>query len=400
MNLTQANTIGQRLYRRAENVTGVNFADPTFGFTQTDIAATSGSNIGFSKSWLADASRQEVKGVIAHELGHVLQGAGSSLTGVQQEAYGDALRARLGFGQGEGYNSTQENQFDRLSNSDFRTLSLQAQAGNINRDWLKESAMAGNPNGNNTTGPKGGDGRIRNTLANAIGKNAGSLGPQLLSSGGGAALPALTPAQNAAYYNQLGGLYSQYQTTLAGLRSQRMGLKANAAVARQGARAQGITNLAAAENSSIERGVTGSSADLQGRAAVKGQTASDIAATNAQLYQGLSALQNQKAQAAVGLYQGVAGLQSQAAAQQEEQLAQQLQNNLIVSGQESSMDMFRKMYQAQIDALQGGGGNGNGNGPGGPGGPGTTPTFPPGYTLPGYPSADEVYTGYGRNRRV
>ena len=215
---------------------------------------------------------------------------------------------------------------------------------------------------NNTTGPKPGDGRIRNTAANALSKLSDPFAGQGAKQGAGgpgmAALPALSPGATASYYNQLGGLYSQYQTTLAGLRSQRMGIRANALQQRAGVRSEMISGLATAENAGIERGISGSSAELQGRADVRGAAAAGIAQIEADKLNQLGQLQNQKAQAAVGLYQGVTGLQAGVVAQQDEALAQQLQNNLIVSGQESQMDALKAMFDAQMAALQPPGGNG------------------------------------------
>ncbi len=362
MNILQAERIGSRLSKRIERVTGVNLDTASYGYSNTDIAATAGTAITFNRQWLANAGRRELQGVLTHELGHVLQGAGSSLTGVQQESYGDALRQRLGFGKGAGYSSTQESQFDKLSNQEFRHLSQQAADGSINRQWVKGASMAGT----DASGPKGpGDGnRKRNTFNNILSKYSGN-GPQ--NTGGAKALPSLGPAQTANYYNQLGGLYAGYQNQVEQLKLQRVGIKSGYRSAVAQVRAQKLTDLAASENASIDRGVQGSSASLQEQAGVRGAAAAGIATAQDQKLQALGGTRLAQQQAGTDYFMAAQGLEANKLAQQQELLAQQLQQNSIISGQETQMDALKAIYQALNKQFQSGGGGG-GNGGDGSGG--------------------------------
>ena len=70
-------------------------------------------------------------------------------------------------------------------------------------------------------------------------------------------------------------------------------------------------------------------------------------------------------QAGIDYFMGVQGLEAQKLAQQQDLLAQQLQQNLIVSGQESQMDVLQQIYQSLSGAMApqpaprgGGGGRG------------------------------------------
>lgn len=357
MNLVHATTIGQRIQKRAERITGTNIDPATYAFGNTGIAETAGSAISFNKQWLANASKQEVKGVIAHELGHVLQGAGSTLSGVQQESYGDALRARMGLGVGQGYNSTQEKQMERLSNAEFRQLSSMAQSGSIDRGWLKEAGMAGT-DGN---GPKAGaGGRRRNTAANLFSKN--TLNYQ--NPGGAQALPAMSPSQTANYYSQLAGLYAGYQNQLAALKLQRVGARADFRAQAADVRAQKLTGLADTENAAIERGVVGSSADLQARAGVRGAAETQLQSAKQQRAMTVAESRLGAQQAGTQYFMGVQGLEATKLAAQQEALSNQLEQNLIVSGQESTMNVLKAIYDS-LTANYGGGGGGNGGGGGG-----------------------------------
>jgi hypothetical protein len=356
MNLQQLRKLGRKMEGRVQGVTGIDVSAAHYGFGDTSIAATDGTSIGFSKTWLASASKREVKGVLAHELGHVVQGAGSSLSGTQQEAYGDALRSQLGLGSGEGYGSKQESQMARLDDNEFQRLSQQAQNGDINRQWLKGASMAGT-DGN---GPQVGQGnRMRNTFANTLSKNK----IDYQNRGGASALPSLDPASTANYYGQLAGLYAGYQNQLIALKQQRIGARADFASQRAQVNAQKIGDLAATENASIERGVLGSSADLQQRGAVRGAAEAGIQSAKQQKMMTIAGTKIAGQQAGIDYFMGVQGLESQKLAQQQTLLAQQLQNNLIVSGQESQMDVLKQIYKSLSGAMaptSGGGGNGGG----------------------------------------
>jgi hypothetical protein len=209
----------------------------------------------------------------------------------------------------------------------------------------------------NALGTGGGTGRKRTALANILSKYR----VDYQNPGGLAALPSTTPEQTQNYYQQLGGLYSQYQTLLGGLRQQRMGIKANAMTQRADVRAQTVQGVVGAEQAAQDRGVLGSSGDLSARAGVRAAGAQGLAQVKSDALSKLADLQLQKQQGALALYQGTTSLAGQQLAQQQQALAMQLQNNLIVSGQETQMDAMQAIYAAL--AGRAGGGRGGGGAP-------------------------------------
>ncbi len=84
------------------------------------------------------------------------------------------------------------------------------------------------------------------------------------------------------------------------------------------------------------------------------------------MLQGLAENRLQQQQAGLAFFQGATQLEAQKLASQQQQMANQLQQNLIVSGQESQMDMLKHMFEAQMGQF--GGGVGGMGGPGGRGG--------------------------------
>ncbi len=205
--------------------------------------------------------------------------------------------------------------------------------------------------GQGTTG-----GRMRNTAANLYSKNTIDYN----NPGGAAALPATTPEQTANYYGQLGTLYSQYQNQLTSLKQQRVGIRAGVQQAVAGIQAQKISGLADQENAATESGLLGSSADLTHRAGVRAGAAQQIQATKQTALQGIAQTRLDAQTAALGYNQGVQGLQAQQLAQQQQALAMQLQNNLIVSGQEQQSDIMKQIYEALAGNAQHGTSGGGG----------------------------------------
>ncbi|MES2156026.1 MAG: hypothetical protein V4510_12910 [bacterium] len=192
----------------------------------------------------------------------------------------------------------------------------------------------------------GSPGRLRNTFANALSKNKVDYS----NPGGASALPALDPASTANYYSQLAGLYAGYQTQLAGLKQQRVGLRADFMATRADVQAQKIGGLADTENASIERGIAGSSADLQGRAGVRAGAEAAIQSAKRTRMEGVAGTRLAAQQAGIQYFMGAQGLEANKLAQQQQLLAQQLQNNLIVSGQETQMDALKAIYQSLINS--------------------------------------------------
>lgn len=215
--------------------------------------------------------------------------------------------------------------------------------------------------GTDGNGPKVGDGgRKRNTAANILSKNK----VDYTNPGGASALPSLSPAQTSNYYSQLSGLYAGYQQQLSALKLQRVGARADFRAMRAQTRSEMIGGLAGTENANIERGVLGSSADLQQRAGVRGEAAAQIQAGKQAKQMSIASSRLDEGQAGIDYFMGVQNLESQKLAQQQETLAQQLQQNLIVSGQETQMDYLKDIFEALTTSTQGGGGGGGGGGNG------------------------------------
>lgn len=213
----------------------------------------------------------------------------------------------------------------------------------------------------NATGPRvpgqnKPDGRMRNTFANTISKNTIDYS----NPGGASALPSLDPAQTANYYNQLGALYSGYQNQLVGLKQQRLGARADFRTALSQIRGEKVAGLAATESDAIERGVTGSSSDLVGRTGVEGaaQAARQMAASQRDRVVQQTHLERE--QAGIDYFQNVQALEADKLAAQQALLAQQLEQNLIISGQETTMDALKAIYEAFANRTGGGGGGGGG----------------------------------------
>lgn len=367
--LQYANRVADRLERRVGNLLGTSVSAQLGLDRKTDIAATSGSLVGLNPEWLKNASRKEVRGVLAHELTHVAQGAsGFQLGGAKQEALADAVRGSLGLGKGEGYGSRFERRLGDIGRSGLQDVYQKMAAGG---NWQAELRRQEMQQGGGQTGPKlpgqgKFGGRKRNTFAQLLSHNqVGGSNP-----GGAAALPSLDPASTANYYAQLSNLYSGYQQQLMALRQQRTGLKAGLRPELAGIKQDMIGGLAAEENAGIERGVSGSSASLQNLAGIRGQAESQAQAAKLNVRQGLADIALQRQAAGTAFSQGALQLEAQKLAQQQAALADQLSNNLIVSGQENTMDIMRAIYRAFSG---GGGGNGNGGGNGGGGGGAGTP---------------------------
>lgn len=200
----------------------------------------------------------------------------------------------------------------------------------------------------------GQDNRKRNTAANQLSKYQ----TDYKNPGGMAALPALSPAQTANQYAQLAGLAAQFQNTVADLRQQRVGLKAGWGAQRAQIRAQEMSDLSGTENSNISRGVQGSSASNAALIGVQAGAAGQMQQGKAALYQGLAQNRIAGQRAYIDFFQGQTQVQAQGLAEQQTALASQLQNDLIISGQETQTDYVRQLYQSLLDQISGGGAGG------------------------------------------
>jgi hypothetical protein len=192
---------------------------------------------------------------------------------------------------------------------------------------------------------------MRNTFANILSKNQ----VDYQNPGGTAALPALSPASTANYYSQLAGLYAGYQNTLAGAKLQRVGIRSGLKTDLAGIKAEGIEMKATAVNTALDRGIVGSTVDASARAGVDADVAGARAGARSEALQALAQNRLGVSQAGVDYFMGAQGLEAQKLAQQQEALAQQLQANLIISGNESNMDALKAIYKALVAQLGGGG---------------------------------------------
>lgn len=186
-------------------------------------------------------------------------------------------------------------------------------------------------------------GRMRNTLANAASHKKDPLGQQSNS-----ALPPLDPAQTANYYQQLQGLYAEYQGTLAALKAQRVGIKSGMKSAVSGLVQTRRQGLVEAEQEAIGSGLLGSSMDLQQRTDVRARAQAEIGGVRAEARQALADTRIAAQQAGINYFQGVSALEANKLASQQSLLQDQLLQNLITSGQEASADMIRQMYESQL----------------------------------------------------
>jgi hypothetical protein len=159
-------------------------------------------------------------------------------------------------------------------------------------------------------------------------------------------LPAMTPESTAAYYARLATLDAQLGTDLAALRAQRVGLKADARVARADVRAGAIEGMAGQVNSALETNTFGSSMDVAGRVGVRATAAREKAQVGADLREGLAMNRIQEQQTALGYQLAGQELEAGRAAEIQGALADQLLNNTIMSGMESQVDALQAVYEA------------------------------------------------------
>lgn len=159
-------------------------------------------------------------------------------------------------------------------------------------------------------------------------------------------LPAMSPDATANYYAQLATLGASLQTTLAASRAKRIGLKADARVARADAKGEAIDAMGATVNNAIERNSVGASYDVAARVGVRADLANAKAQIGNDTRAGLA--ESRLADQAAGLDYQLAGQQLEGAriADIQNQLADQLANNTLMSGLEAQTDAIRAMYES------------------------------------------------------
>jgi hypothetical protein len=318
---------------------------------QGNAAETSGADITFGRKYLKRASRKDVKGALTHELFHSYAGtAGASTYGASgdQEVRADAARYALTGNSG--------GQWD-VSSKSRRYAQKQG--------WLGGGGNGGNDMGNNNRGVQGNgpshgnSNRNRNTLRNLQSKSSTSTGQ--------APPPSLSPSQAGAYASQVAALQQQLAGAMA---QQRLGIsqaKGTFIAAKGGAREQRIADTAGAVNSSLSRGIFGSSMDLAGRTGAITTEASTVEAANLAKSQAVAQARLGGVQATGDYYSGLAGIQTERANTLAEIAAQNYQNDLFDTKQQNFNDIRRNILQRMLANQQGNGGN-NGNGGNGGGG--------------------------------
>lgn len=170
--------------------------------------------------------------------------------------------------------------------------------------------------------------RKRNTSNNGMSKQ--DMYATDLSGLNAGGLPALDPAMVANYYGQIQTFQSQLSNTLAELKAQRVGYKGEAKVSRADARQEGQAALSEGINASLERGMLGGSADVEGRIGTRANTKSGIADINRQLWDALAQNRMQGTDAALQYQQGVQGVTNQALAARMQLQAEEKQNALQI----------------------------------------------------------------------
>lgn len=116
-------------------------------------------------------------------------------------------------------------------------------------------------------GPKAGNGnRNRNTLRNNASKTSGYPG-----------IPPLSPSGTVEFAEKLATLRGDYLTQLAQLRMDSRGARAQYRLDKANVLDARRTDLAAAANDAIERGVFGSSADIEARAGIRAEAVRALA---------------------------------------------------------------------------------------------------------------------------
>jgi oligoendopeptidase F len=210
------------------------------------------------------------------------------------------------------------------------------------------------------------------------------------------ALGVLSPSQAQAFAAQGAGLQNAYATALAGIKAQGGQVRSDFQSAQADVKTQLISDVSGAEAAAQQAGVLGGSVDAANRTGAVLTAAAtrqdNLATRNAALAQ----LRLQKLQASNDLYTGLAGLAGDRAAAEAELTAQRFQQDAYDAMQTNYHQLYQDILRRLL-AKRGGGDGGNGDGGNG-GQPGWADQLPPGAYVD--PNNGDVYTGYGRNRRV
>jgi general stress protein YciG len=309
------------------DLNNVRFVRGDVGVANADAGA---GVITVDPDWLKSTNRVDFRGAIIHELTHVARGPDRNYNtnkewgDRKEEIVADAVRYSL-LGEKGGWD-----------------VSGKSRRFAEEKGWTNMAGTQGGQTGPSLPGQGKFGGRMRNTMGNLLSHNQTNY----KNPGGAAALPMLDPAATANYYNQLGGLYAEYQNQLQQLKLQRVGARAGFKSAIEQIKSDKVAGIAQAQGNAMERGVLGSSSDLSARAGVRGaaETARQQALMQRRLAVQGSYLQEQ--QAGISYYQNVQAMEADKLAQQQALLAAQLEANAIQSGAEYSADTLREIYEA------------------------------------------------------
>ena len=325
MRLSGLERLLPRVTRRVERVTGQSIGGVSLEYNPAlSIAGAAGSTIGFNRETLAGMTRREAKGVLAHELSHVVTSGGGAGERVN-ESYADAVRARLGLGAGAGYNYKPETLFGKLSGSEFQTLSGNLAAGNYSAEAVRDMARGTDGNGPTNGNNNRPNNRNRDTTVNNASHGAGT--PPPVSVGTAFNSAAAMAAARMGLAGQLSGLRAdaglvrgQYTTALGQIRANR------------------ISATGEAEADALERGIVGSSVDAQQRASAVTEAGAARVDARYQRNAALMGLRRDAMAARIGYTQSVQEI-AQAKAAEQTQIA-------IAEFQANQFDAMQQDYQA------------------------------------------------------
>ncbi len=246
--------------------------------------------VAIDPTWLAGATRGDVRGMLVHELTH-MYGVGDGKSSKRVENLADSARANL--------------------NSRYETgWTPNAQAARI----AERRNMAGP--GSNEMGT-----RQRNTLTNLRSKRPMS---------GGQPVPT-DPGTYGGAAAQIMGLQQQLAAAQALAKTQVGNARADMRNVRIAAGQQRIADTAGAEEAATAAGIVGSSSDLQGRAAAITTQQQTIQEGLAQRQQAIAAARLGQVTAIGNYYTGVGQVQAEVANQEYMHNIQRYQNDLLAT---------------------------------------------------------------------
>ena len=162
------------------------------------------------------------------------------------------------------------------------------------------------------------------------GRNKGRFRNTLLNNASKAAPPPVSAESAVAYGGQLATAQMTLAERLAALRAQAGLVRGQFQMDRSTVRANAISGMAAAVNSSLDRGLVGSSVDAAGRTGVLAQKAADMQAAIQAKVQGLLGIRTGRISAVNDYYTQYYNIQAQKAAEQATLANQAFLNDMVM----------------------------------------------------------------------